>query len=287
MRQIKITKQVTNRSDSSLDKYLHDISRISMVSPDEEVELSRRIRSGDQEALEKLVNANLRFVVSVAKQYQNQGIGLADLINEGNMGLMKAAMRFDETKGFKFISYAVWWIRQSILQAISEQARLVRIPMNKIGSINKINRAAARLEQAFEREPTDSEIAEELQLETRDVEKLDRGTGRHISLDAPLGQQDDGGTLYDVISNNDNPFPDRILISESLKKDIESSLAALSPREAAIIRMYYGLGGEEAKTLIEIGEAFGLTQERVRQVKDKAIKRLRSTRSVIKLRSYL
>lgn len=258
-----------------------------MVTPDEEVELSRRIRGGDQEALEKLVNANLRFVVSVAKQYQNQGIGLADLINEGNMGLMKAAMRFDETKGFKFISYAVWWIRQSILQAISEQARLVRIPMNKIGSINKINRAAARLEQAFEREPTDSEIAEELQLETRDVEKLDRGTGRHISLDAPLGQQDDGGTLYDVISNNDNPFPDRILISESLKKDIESSLASLSPREAAIIRMYYGLGGEEAKTLIEIGDAFGLTQERVRQVKDKAIKRLRSTRSVIKLRSYL
>lgn len=287
MRQIKITKQVTNRSDSSLDKYLHDISRISMVTPDEEVELSRRIRGGDQEALEKLVNANLRFVVSVAKQYQNQGIGLADLINEGNMGLMKAAMRFDETKGFKFISYAVWWIRQSILQAISEQARLVRIPMNKIGSINKINRAAARLEQAFEREPTDSEIAEELQLETRDVEKLDRGTGRHISLDAPLGQQDDGGTLYDVISNNDNPFPDRILISESLKKDIESSLASLSPREAAIIRMYYGLGDEEAKTLIEIGDAFGLTQERVRQVKDKAIKRLRSTRSVIKLRSYL
>ncbi len=287
MRQIKITKQVTNRSDSSLDKYLHDISRISMVTPDEEVELSRRIRGGDQDALERLVNANLRFVVSVAKQYQNQGIGLADLINEGNMGLMKAAMRFDETKGFKFISYAVWWIRQSILQAISEQARLVRIPMNKIGSINKINRAAARLEQAFEREPTDSEIAEELQLETRDVEKLDRGTGRHISLDAPLGQQDDGGTLYDVISNNDNPFPDRILISESLKKDIESSLASLSPREAAIIRMYYGLGGEEAKTLIEIGDAFGLTQERVRQVKDKAIKRLRSTRSVIKLRSYL
>jgi len=287
MRQLKITKSITNRESASLDKYLQEIGKEELITVEEEVELAQRIRKGDRLALEKLTRANLRFVVSVAKQYQNQGIGLADLINEGNMGLMKAAMRFDETKGFKFISYAVWWIRQSILQAISEQARLVRIPMNKIGSINKINRAAARLEQAFEREPTDSEIAEELQLETRDVEKLDRGTGRHISLDAPLGQQDDGGTLYDVISNNDNPFPDRILISESLKKDIESSLASLSPREAAIIRMYYGLGGEEAKTLIEIGDAFGLTQERVRQVKDKAIKRLRSTRSVIKLRSYL
>ena len=287
MRQIKITKQVTNRNDSSLDKYLHDISRIPMVSPEEEVELSRRIRSGDADALERLVNANLRFVVSVAKQYQNQGIGLADLINEGNMGLMKAAQRFDETKGFKFISYAVWWIRQAILQAISEQARLVRIPMNKIGSINKINRAVSKLEQTYEREPTNYEIAEELDLETEDIEKLDRSSGRHVSLDAPLSQQDDGGTLYDIMTTNDDPVPDRKLISESLKQDIAASLVSLSPREASIIKMYYGLGNEEAKTLTEIGDTFGLTQERVRQVKDKAIKRLRSTRNVKKLKNYL
>ena len=287
MRQIKITKQVTNRNDSSLDKYLHDISRILMVTPEEEVELSRRIRNGDADALERLVNANLRFVVSVAKQYQNQGIGLADLINEGNMGLMKAAQRFDETKGFKFISYAVWWIRQAILQAISEQARLVRIPMNKIGSINKINRAVSKLEQTYEREPTNYEIAEELDLDTEDIEKLDRGSGRHVSLDAPLSQQDDGGTLYDIMTTNDDPVPDRKLISESLKQDIAASLVSLSPREASIIKMYYGLGNEEAKTLTEIGDTFGLTQERVRQVKDKAIKRLRSTRNVKKLKNYL
>ena len=286
MRQIKITKQVTNRNDSSLDKYLHDISRIELISADEEVELAKQIRSGDKQALKKLVNANLRFVVSVAKQYQNQGMGLADLINEGNVGLIKAAQRFDETRGFKFISYAVWWIRQSIMQAISEQARIVRLPMNKIGSINKANKAHASLEQQLEREPTAEELAEIMEMDASAIRGMVRSSGRHVSLDAPLIQDEDNN-MYDVMASSDTPNPDIGLLMESLRLDIESTLSVLSQREATILKMYYGLGDSQPFTLSEIGETFGLTQERVRQVKDKAIKRLKSNKMTKKLRHYL
>jgi RNA polymerase primary sigma factor len=271
MRQLKIIKQVTNRETPSLDKYLHEIGKVELITAEEEVELARRIRKGDKEALNKLINANLRFVVSVSKQYQNQGLSLPDLINEGNLGLIKAAQRFDETRGFKFISYAVWWIRQSILQALAEQARIVRLPLNKIGSINKINKTFAELEQRFEREPTVLEIAQALELAPNDIKESMKSAGRHVSMDAPINS-DEEGTMYDVIYNEDNPHPDRELLNESLRKEIERALSTLTYREANIVRLYFGLNGKHPHTLEEIGEEFNLTRERVRQIKEKAIK---------------
>ena len=286
MRQLKIIKQVTNRETPSLDKYLHEIGKVDLINAEEEVELARRIKKNDSIALEKLISANLRFVVSVAKQYQNQGLSLPDLINEGNLGLIKAAQRFDETRGFKFISYAVWWIRQSILQALAEQARIVRLPLNKIGSINKINKVFNELEQQFEREPTILEISQVMELAPNDIKDALRSSGRHVSMDAPL-QDGEDGTLYEVLLNSDTPSPDRELLNESLRKEIERALSTLTYREASIIKLYFGLGGKHPHTLEEIGEEFNLTRERVRQIKEKAIKRLKhATRSKI-LKSYL
>ncbi|NPA42639.1 MAG: sigma-70 family RNA polymerase sigma factor [Chlorobi bacterium] len=286
MRQLKITKQVTNRETASLDKYLQEIAKVDLITADEEVELAQRIKAGDEEALEKLVKANLRFVVSVAKQYQNQGLSLPDLINEGNMGLIKAARRFDETRGFKFISYAVWWIRQSILQALAEQSRIVRLPLNKIGSINKINKAYAKLEQKLERPPSVEELAQELDMRVEDVKESLKNAGRHVSMDAPLVEGEDSN-LYDVMRASDVPNPDKELMQESLRTEIERALSTLSPREADVIRLYYGLNGNHPLTLEEIGETFGLTRERVRQIKEKAIRRLKhSSRSKI-LKQYL
>jgi RNA polymerase primary sigma factor len=286
MRQLKITKQVTNRDAPSLDKYLHEIGKVELIGSEEEVELARRIRSGDQEAMNRLVNANLRFVVSVSKQYQNQGLSLPDLINEGNLGLIKAAQRFDETRGFKFISYAVWWIRQSILQSLAEQARIVRLPLNKIGSINKINKIFSRLEQKFEREPSVLEIAQALALAPSDVKDAIKSSGRHVSMDAPLANEDETN-LYDVLTNPEAVSPDKGLLTDSLKKEIERALATLSPREANIIRLYFGLSGKHSHTLEEIGEEFALTRERVRQIKEKAIKRLKQTTRCRLLKTYL
>jgi len=286
MRQLKITRQVTNRDTPSLDKYLHEIGKVELISAEEEVELARLIKQGNQSALTKLVNSNLRFVVSVSKQYQNQGLSLPDLINEGNLGLIKAALRFDETRGFKFISYAVWWIRQSILQALAEQARIVRLPLNKIGSINKINKTFARLEQEYEREPTIDEIALNLDIGLKEVKEYLKSTGRHVSMDAPLNSEDEGD-MYDIISSNDNELPDRDLISLSLRMEIERILTTLSPREADIVRLYFGLNDKHAFSLEEIGEEFGLTRERVRQIKEKAIRRLKHTSKSKLLRSYL
>lgn len=286
MRQLKITKQVTNRDTPSLDKYLHEIGKVDLISAEEEVELAKRIREGDQRALNKLINANLRFVVSVSKQYQNQGLSLPDLINEGNLGLIKAAQRFDETRGFKFISYAVWWIRQSILQALAEQARIVRLPLNKIGSINKINKTLSNLEQEFEREPTAEEVAMELECSPRDVKESLRNSGRHVSMDAPLSQSEDG-TLYDVIDSKDTPNPDQELINESLRREIERAISTLTEREANIIRLYFGLNSKNPYTLEEIGEEFGLTRERVRQIKEKAVRRLKHTSRSKILKTYL
>lgn len=286
MRQLKIIKQVTNRETVSLDKYLHEIGKVDLLTPEEEVTFARKLKEGDAEALNRLVKANLRFVVSVAKQYQNQGLSLPDLINEGNLGLIKAAQRFDETRGFKFISYAVWWIRQSILQALAEQARIVKLPLNKIGSINKVNKAFAELEQKFEREPSVDELVEVLELATDDVKEALRSSNRHVSMDAPLTQDEDSN-MYDVILSHDSPAPDRGLLNDSLRKEIERALATLTPREGNIIRLYFGLNGKHPHTLEEIGEEFDLTRERVRQIKEKAIKRLKQqTRSKI-LKSYL
>lgn len=286
MRQLKITKQVTNRETPSLDKYLHEIGKVKLVTTEEEVVLAKKIKQGDQKALETLVNANLRFVVSVAKQYQNQGLTLPDLINEGNLGLIKAAQRFDETRGFKFISYAVWWIRQSILQALAEQARIVRLPLNKIGCINKVNNTFARLEQEFHREPTSEEIAEVLDLAPKDVKEALKVTSRHISMDAPL-KKDEDNTLYDILLEKDTESPDAQLLNDSLRKEIERSLSTLSTREADIIRLYYGLSGEPPYSLEEIGKLFNLTRERVRQIKEKGIKRLKHTYRSKILKSYL
>ena len=286
MRQLKIIKQVTNRETPSLDKYLHEIGKVDLISAEEEVELARRIKLNDAQALDRLIKANLRFVVSVSKQYQNQGLSLPDLINEGNIGLIKAAQRFDETRGFKFISYAVWWIRQSILQALAEQARIVRLPLNKIGSINKINKTFAELEQRFEREPSVPEIAHVLELAPDDVKEAIRSSGRHVSMDAPLTPGEEG-SMYDVMLSMDSPSPDKGLITESLRKEIERALSTLTYREASIIRLYFGLNGKHPHTLEEIGETFNLTRERVRQIKEKAIKRLKhTTRSKI-LKTYL
>ena len=257
-----------------------------MISAEEEVELAKRIKEGDQKALDKLIKANLRFVVSVSKQYQNQGLSLPDLINEGNLGLIKAAQRFDETRGFKFISYAVWWIRQSILQALAEQARIVRLPLNKIGSINKINKTLSNLEQEFEREPTAEEIASERDCSARDVKESMKNSGRHISMDAPLSQSEEG-TLYDVLDNKDTPSPDQKLIQESLRKEIDRAISTLTEREANIIRMYFGIGQKNPSTLEEIGSELGLTRERVRQIKEKAVRRLKQTARSKILKSYL
>ncbi|HPR33762.1 MAG TPA: RNA polymerase sigma factor RpoD/SigA, partial [Prolixibacteraceae bacterium] len=259
MRQLKITKQVTNRETLSLDKYLHEIGKVELLDPEKEVELAKRIKKGDREAFEQLINSNLRFVVSVAKQYQNQGLSLPDLINEGNLGLIKAAQRFDETRGFKFISYAVWWIRQSILQALAEQARIVRLPLNKIGSINKINKTFNQLEQEFQREPTAKEISEMLEITPEVIEEAMKASGHHVSMDAPL-RDEDGNNLYDILLNIDTPSPDKGLLNNSLQQEIERSLATLGEREAEIIRFYFGLNGTRPHTLEEIGEVFGLTR---------------------------
>lgn len=288
MRQLKITKQVTNRETASLDKYLQEIGRVDLISADEEVELARKIKQGDQDALERLTKANLRFVVSVAKQYQNQGLTLPDLINEGNLGLIKAAQRFDETRGFKFISYAVWWIRQSILQALAEQSRIVRLPLNKIGSINKVNRAFSKLEQEFERPPTMPELAEVLEMSLEDVKQSLQNSGRHVSMDAPLSSDEgSSGTMYDVMSNDHVPGPESDIMAESLRKEIERSLHTLTTREADVIRLYFGMEGSHSMTLEEIGQRFDLTRERVRQIKEKAIRRLKHTTRSRVLRSYL
>ncbi|CAN1513321.1 MAG: sigma-70 family RNA polymerase sigma factor [Flavobacteriaceae bacterium] len=286
MRQLKITKQVTNRETASLDKYLQEIGKVDLITADEEVELAQKIKAGDQAALEKLTKANLRFVVSVAKQYQNQGLTLPDLINEGNLGLIKAAQRFDETRGFKFISYAVWWIRQSILQALAEQSRIVRLPLNKIGSINKINKMYALLEQSNERPPTAEEIAKELDMTVNDVKESMKNSGRHLSMDAPLVEGEDSN-LYDVLRSGESPNPDRELIQESLRTEIERSLETLTPREADVVRLYFGLGDQHPMTLEEIGETFDLTRERVRQIKEKAIRRLKHTSRSKILKTYL
>ena len=285
MRQLKITKSITNRESASLDKYLQEIGKEELISVEEEVELAQRIRKGDQEALEKLTKANLRFVVSVAKQYQNQGLSLPDLINEGNLGLIKAAEKFDETRGFKFISYAVWWIRQSILQALAEQSRIVRLPLNQVGSLNKINKAFARFEQEHERTPSAEELANELELPKEKVTDTLRVAGRHISVDAPFADGEDN-SLLDVLVNADSPNADRGLINESLATEVDRALEILTEREGDIIRYFFGIGCSEM-TLEEIGEKFDLTRERVRQIKEKAIRKLRqSSRSSI-LRSYL
>lgn len=286
MRQLKIIKQVTNRESKSLDKYLQDISKIDLITANEEVELAQRIRAGDEAALEKLTNANLRFVVSVAKQYQNQGLKLPDLINEGNVGLVKAAKRFDETRGFKFISYAVWWIRQSILQALAEQSRIVRLPLNKIGSINKIKKAFSYLEQTHERPPSAEEIAKELELSVSEVKQSMKNSGRHVSMDAPFKEGEDSN-LYDVIKYGESPNPDQKLMHQSLNTEINRALETLSPREADVVKLYYGIGDKHSMTLEEIGQIFDLTRERVRQIREKAIRKLKhNSRSKI-LKTYL
>ncbi|MGQ9848385.1 MAG: sigma-70 family RNA polymerase sigma factor [Bacteroidales bacterium] len=285
MRQLKITKSITNRESASLDKYLQEIGKEELITVEEEVELAQRIRKGDREALEKLTRANLRFVVSVAKQYQNQGLSLPDLINEGNLGLIRAAEKFDETRGFKFISYAVWWIRQSILQALAEQSRIVRLPLNQVGALNKINKALSKFEQEHERTPTPEELAEILDLPKDKVMDTLRVSGRHVSMDAPIAEGEDS-SLIDFIENPDSPVADGKLIKESLKKEIERALATLTERERDIIRYFFGLGCPE-KTLEEIGEEFGLTRERVRQIKEKAIRRLRHTSRSKLLKQYL
>ncbi len=284
MRQLKISKTITNR-DGSLDKYLQEIGREELVSVDEEVELAQRIKQGDQTALDKLVRANLRFVVSVAKQYQNQGLSLPDLIDEGNLGLIKAAEKFDETRGFKFISYAVWWIRQSILQALAEQSRIVRLPLNQVGSLNKINKAYSKFEQENERKPSADELAEELDLTPDKVTDTLRVSGRHVSMDAPFSEGEEN-SLIDVLENTDSPSADKSLIGESLACEIERSLSTLSEREGDIIKLFFGIGCQEM-TLEEIGEKFGLTRERVRQIKEKAIRKLRHNSKSKLLKSYL
>ena len=286
MRQLKISKQITNRESQSLDKYLQEMGKVDLLTPDEEVTLAQRIRDGDQQALEKLTKANLRFVVSVAKQYQNQGLSLGDLINEGNLGLIKAAKRFDETRGFKFISYAVWWIRQSILQALAEQSRIVRLPLNRVGSLNKISKSFSELEQKFEREPSPEEIAEVLELTTSEVVDTLKISGRHVSVDAPFVQGEEN-RLLDVLENEDEDSPDMALMNDSLRKEVQRALSTLTKREADVITLYFGLNGESALTLEEIGEKFNLTRERVRQIKEKAIRRLRHTSRSKALKPYL
>jgi RNA polymerase primary sigma factor len=287
MRQLKITKSITNRESQSLEKYLQEIGKVDLLTAEEEVALAKRIKEGDKLALEQLTKANLRFVVSLAKQYQNQGLSLSDLINEGNLGLIKAAQRFDETRGFKFISYAVWWIRQSILQALAEQSRIVRLPLNKVGSLNKINRAFAELEQEFEREPSTEEIAKMLEISVEEIETTLGVAARHVSMDAPFVEGEDN-SLLDVLENDNTPDTDKNLeYSESLRGEIERSLSTLTPRQSSVIKLYFGIGIEHPMSLEDIGERFGLTRERVRQIKDKAINKLRSTTRSKLLKHYL
>jgi RNA polymerase primary sigma factor len=283
---LKITKQYTNRESQSLDKYLQEIGKVDLLNPDQEIELAIQIKKGDQIALERLVKANLRFVVSVAKQYQNQGLSLGDLINEGNLGLIKAAKRFDETRGFKFISYAVWWIRQSILQALAEQSRIVRLPLNRVGALNKIGKAYSNLEQEYEREPNANELARELEMDIGEVSDTLKISGRHISMDAPFNMGEEN-RLLDVLESEDEPSPDFTLMSDSLRNEIERALSTLTEREAEVIKLYFGLNKEHSLTLEEIGEKFNLTRERVRQIKEKAIRRLRHASRSRNLRSYL
>lgn len=283
---MKITKQYTNRESQSLDKYLQEIGKVDLLTPDEEIELAIRIKKGDPKALEKLVKANLRFVVSVAKQYQNQGLSLGDLINEGNLGLIKAARRFDETRGFKFISYAVWWIRQSILQALAEQSRIVRLPLNRVGALNKIGKAYNNLEQEYEREPSAHELAQELDMDIEEVSDTLKISGRHVSMDAPFAQGEEN-RLLDVLTNDEQPSPDYTLMSDSLRSEIERALSSLTEREAEVVKLYFGLNKEHSLTLEEIGEKFNLTRERVRQIKEKAIRRLRHASRSKNLRTYL
>lgn len=287
MRQLKITKQITNRETASLDMYLQDIGRVELITADEEVELAKKIKMGDQKALDKMVKANLRFVVSVSKQYQNQGLSLPDLINEGNLGLIKAAQRFDETRGFKFISYAVWWIRQSILQALAEQSRIVRLPLNKIGAINKINKTFSKLEQDLEREPSFDELSAELEMLPQDIQETLKNNSRHMSMDAPLGGDDEGGTMYDLFVNNNAISPESVLINESLNKEIDRALSTLTGREADVVKLFFGLNGTHPHSLEEIGEKFDLTRERVRQIKEKAVRRLKHGSRSRLLKGYL
>ncbi|MEQ8711641.1 MAG: RNA polymerase sigma factor RpoD/SigA [Cyclobacteriaceae bacterium] len=286
MRQLKISKQITNRESQSLDKYLQEIGRVDLLTADEEVDLAQRIKQGDQLALEKLTKANLRFVVSVAKQYQNQGLTLGDLINEGNLGLIKAAQRFDETRGFKFISYAVWWIRQSILQALAEQSRIVRLPLNRVGSLNKISKTFSELEQKYEREPSPDEMAEFLEITTTEVLDTMKISGRHISMDAPFANGEEN-SLLDVLENETEVTPDNTLMTDSLRREVQRALSTLTQREADVVALYFGLNGEQPLTLEEIGEKFALTRERVRQIKEKAIRRLRHASRSKSLKPYL
>jgi len=286
MRQLKISKQITNRESQSLDKYLQEIGKVDLLTPEEEVELAKRIREGDQRALEKLTKANLRFVVSVAKQYQNQGLSLGDLINEGNLGLIKAAQRFDETRGFKFISYAVWWIRQSILQALAEQSRIVRLPLNRVGSLNKITKTYSELEQKLEREPSPEELAEALDMSPSEVSDTIRISGRHVSVDAPFVPGEDN-SLLDVLENENESSPDLDLMHESLRKEVHRAIQTLGEKEQKVIELYFGLNGHHTMTLEEIGEKFNLTRERVRQIKEKAIRRLRHVSKSKALKGYL
>jgi RNA polymerase primary sigma factor len=286
MRQLKISKQITNRESQSLDKYLQEIGKVDLLTPDEEVELAKRIKEGDQIALEKLTKANLRFVVSIAKQYQNQGLSLGDLINEGNLGLIKAAQRFDETRGFKFISYAVWWIRQSILQALAEQSRIVRLPLNRVGSLNKISKTFSELEQKFEREPSPEELADVLEVTTAEVVDTMKISGRHVSMDAPFIQGEEN-SLLDVLENDNEQTPDQGLMADSLRREVHRALSTLTQRESDVIALYFGLNGAATMSLEEIGEKFNLTRERVRQIKEKAIRRLRHTSRSKALKPYL
>jgi len=286
MRQLKISKQITNRESESLDKYLQEIGKVDLITSDEEVELAKRIREGDQIALEKLTKANLRFVVSVAKQYQNNGLTLGDLINEGNLGLIKAAQRFDETRGFKFISYAVWWIRQSIMQALAEQSRIVRLPLNRVGSLNKISKTFSELEQRYQREPSSEELAEALDITTDEVTDTMKISGRHVSMDAPFAQGEENG-LLDVLENTSEETPDSMLMMDSLRREVQRALATLTERESEVISYYFGLNGETAMTLEEIGERFNLTRERVRQIKEKATRRLRHSSRSNALKPFL
>ncbi len=287
MRQLKITKSITNRESQSLEKYLQEIGKVDLLTPEEEVDLAIRIKQGDQLALEKLTKANLRFVVSVAKQYQNQGLSLSDLINEGNLGLIKAAQRFDETRGFKFISYAVWWIRQSILQALAEQSRIVRLPLNKVGSLNKINKAFSSLEQEFEREPTPEELSKVLEIDHNEIRTTISVAARHVSVDAPFVDGEDN-SLLDVLENGNIEDTDvHLTYKDSLRREIERSLNTLTERQRDVVKLYFGIGVEHSMSLEDIGEQFGLTRERVRQIKDKAINKLKSTSRSKLLKNYL